>query len=293
MIIHVHVLMIGAGLMGAQIACEYALGGHDVSVLARRPEHATDRLDAAFELVAREQLASAQVISSAGERIRIVDTLAEALPCDLAVESVPEELELKVELLAAVARACPDAILGSNTSSLSITALAAAAGASERTVGTHYWNPPLLMPLVELVAGEGTDPAVVERVRVVLVELGKHPVVARRDVPGFLWNRLQFALLREMVWLVENGVAEPEEVDEVVRLGLARRYSHVGFFQAIALGGVETWQRVGRTLLPELSSARELPDLRPLLPSNDVLAGAGARRDAALADELRRDRGGA
>lgn len=291
MIIHVHVLVIGAGLMGAQIGCEYALGGHDVSLLARRPKQVVVRVGAALDLLAREQLAPEQTIDDAGARLRVVETLADALPCDLAVESLPEDLELKAELLGAVARACPDAILGSNTSSLPITAIAAAAGAPTRTVGTHYWNPPLLMPLVELVAGEATAPDVVERMRGVLVELGKHPVVARRDIPGFLWNRLQFALLREMTWLVENGVAAAEEIDEVVRLGLARRYSHVGVFEAIALGGVETWQRVGKSLLPELSTAQELPDLHPLLPPAD--AGAAARRDAALAGELRRDRGAA
>jgi 3-hydroxybutyryl-CoA dehydrogenase len=285
------VAVLGAGLMGAQIGCEYALGGHEVALYARRPELGQARVEETLELVERERLAEPAALAGARAAISVVDELESALPCELAVESLPEELALKAELLGLVANSCPRAVLASNTSSLSITELGARVGCPERTVGTHYWNPPVLMPLVEVIAGERTDPAVVERVRATLEALGKRPVVARRDVPGFLWNRLQFALLREVLWLVENDVASPDEVDEVLRLGLARRYRHVGLFQAIALGGAETWQRVGEQLVPTLSTASQLAPLAPLLPPAETLEEVKRRRDAALAAELRAERG--
>lgn len=280
------VLVVGAGLMGSQIGVEYALGGHDVTLTARRPAGVEERVDAALATVEAYGLATAVEVRAARGRIT-VGVRPEPAGWAIVVESVPEELSLKASVLAPVAEASPDAILASNASSLSITELGEAVGAPARTIGTHYWNPPLLMPLVEVVPGAGTDPLVVERVREVVLALGKRPVLVERDVPGFVWNRLQFALLRECLWLVENGVASPETVDEVVRSGLARRWRYVGPFQAVALGGVDTWNRAGANLAPELSNERQLPDLRQWAASNgDALADLARRRDAALAREL-------
>ncbi len=104
---------------------------------------------------------------------------------------------------------------------------------------------------------------------------------------SFVWNRLQFALVRECAWLVEHGVATPEDVDTVVREGLARRWRHVGPLRAIALGGVETWNRSGRNIVPELSTATELPDLGEVAMTDGDLAADAAARDEALARELR------
>jgi 3-hydroxybutyryl-CoA dehydrogenase len=212
--------------------------------------------------------------------------------CDLAIESLPEDRELKAELLRVVAAASPEAILASNTSSLSITDLGEAVGAPERTLGTHYWNPPLLMPLVEVVAGERTHPAVIERVSAALAALGKRPV-ACRDVPGFTWNRIQMAILREVLWLLEHEVASPEAVDAVLTDGLARRWNAVPFLGAIALGGIETWERAARNLFPELSTQTEVPDLRRWVdPHAPGLAALARRRDLLLAEQLQTDQGG-
>lgn len=197
-------LVVGAGLMGSQIGVEYALGGHDVTLTARRPAGVEERVDAALATVETYGLATAVEVRAARGRIT-VGVKPEPAGWAIVVESVPEELSLKASVLAPVAEASPDAILASNASSLSITELGEAVGAPARTIGTHYWNPPLLMPLVEVIPGAGTDPLVVERVREVVLALGKRPVLVERDVPGFVWNRLQFALLRECVWLVENG----------------------------------------------------------------------------------------
>jgi 3-hydroxybutyryl-CoA dehydrogenase len=282
------VSVIGAGLMGAQIGCEYAVGGHDVRLVARDTDAVRRRVDAAFRILEEHGLARPDALETAKGRIAIAGALdADAALCDLAVESLPEDLELKASMLASVALASPEAILATNTSSISITSLGAAVGAPERVVGTHYLAPPLLMPPVEVVAGERTAPAIVDAVRSTLVALGKRPVTVQRDVPGFVWNRLQFALVRECVWLVEEGVASAATVDEVMREGLARRWRHVGPFRAMALGGIDTWNRSAANIVPELSTAATLPDLREVALTDGDLEAAARARDAALARELR------
>jgi 3-hydroxybutyryl-CoA dehydrogenase len=109
----------------------------------------------------------------------------------------------------------------------------------------------------------------------------------QRDVPGFVWNRLQFALVRECVWLVEQGVASAETIDEVMRAGLARRWRHVGPFRAMALGGIDTWNRSAANIVPELSTAAALPDLNGFARMAGDLEADARARDAALARELR------
>jgi 3-hydroxybutyryl-CoA dehydrogenase len=284
------VVVIGAGLMGAQIGVEYAIGRNDVTLVARNANRALERADSALATVREHGLAPETALENARDRLS-VSADAGASGWDLVVESVPEDLELKADLLRPVAEGSPGAILASNTSSLSVTQLGECIGAPERTVGTHYWNPPLLMPLVEVVPGERTDPAVVERMREVLEALGKRPVIVQ-DVAGFVWNRLQMAVLREALWLVENGVASPDTVDEILTYGLARRWRSVGFFRAIALGGVDTWQRSAKNLVPEISAARDIGDLRRWVHENGQLAAIAKRRDKGLAEDLIRDRKG-
>jgi 3-hydroxybutyryl-CoA dehydrogenase len=282
------VTIVGAGLMGAQIGCEYALGGHDVVLHSRDAAAAHARAEAGLDLVERHALRSPDEVARARTRVMASsDTEAAADGADLLVESLPEDLELKTASLRVALGASPAAIVATNTSSLPITAVGAAIGAPERTVGTHYLNPPLLMPTVEVIAGESTSAETLAFARETLASLGKLPITVRRDVTGFAWNRLQFALVRELTWLVENGVASAEDLDTVVREGLARRWRQVGPLRAIALGGIDTWNRSGQNIVPVLSTAGELPDLHGVaITGGDVTADA-ARRDAALAAELR------
>jgi 3-hydroxybutyryl-CoA dehydrogenase len=288
----VRVTIVGAGLMGAQIGCEYALAGHDVVLHSRDPDAALARANAAFAIIGEHGLATPSDVQAAAARVSVSGDAAEAGDgADLIVESLPEDLELKAAVLGRSLGAAPDAIVATNTSSLSIGALGDAIGHAERTVGTHYLNPPLLMPTVEVIAGPHTSAATVAFARDTLGSLGKLPIVVQRDVPGFVWNRLQFALVRECVWLVEQGVAAGEDVDTVVREGLARRWRRVGPLRAIALGGIETWNRSGANIVPGLSTAPELPDLAGIALTGGDLAEEAARRDAALARELGEERG--
>jgi 3-hydroxyacyl-CoA dehydrogenase len=287
----VKVTVIGAGLMGAQIGCEYALGGHEVALCARDVAAVRVRVDAAFELLSRAGLRDVGQVEAAALRVSIVADAADAAAgAELVVESLPEELELKASILRVSAAVAPDAVVATNTSSLSISALGEAVGRPELTVGTHYLNPPLLMPPVEIVAGERTVGETIRFARDTVAALGKLPIVVRRDVPGFVWNRLQFAIVRECVWLVEHGVASAADVDTVMREGLARRWRHVGPLRAIALGGIDTWNRSGRNIVPELSTAGALPDLVEAAITDGDLAADAAARDEALVRELRNGR---
>ncbi len=287
----VRVVVLGAGLMGSQIGVEYAIAGHDVVLIGRDRPAAAARAQDALGLVAELEMAGPEVVASASERLTTAPRL-EGPEFDLVVESLPENLPLKSEWLREAAAHSPVAILASNTSSLSITELGEAAGAPDRTVGTHYLNPPLLMRPVEVIAGATTAPAVVARTVELVTSIGKLPVRVERDVPGFVWNRLQMAVLRESLWLLEEGVATTDTIDSVLRHGLGRRWSNVGFFRAIALGGLHTWQAAAESLLPELSRETEPGRLGRWVETDDPeLAGALAERDRGLADDLRRKDG--
>jgi 3-hydroxybutyryl-CoA dehydrogenase len=282
------VLVVGAGLMGSQIGCEYSLGGHATSFLVRDVEQSRARVSSAFELAVETGLVGTDAAADAYRRILFVDTVSSVADAtELVVESIPEDLGMKATLLRELAGRLPNAIIASNTSSIRLTELGAAIDAPQRTVGTHYWNPPLLMPLVEIVAGDRTSEETLETMKRVLAALGKEPVYVQGDVPGFIWNRLQAALLRESLWLVGEGIATPETVDRVVRSGLARRYRYTGPFETIALGGVDAWTRVAENLFPHLSNATRAEALERWLVSDaETLDAVRLRRDRGLARDL-------
>ncbi len=286
------IVVAGPGLMGSQIGVEFAVGGSDVTFLVNRRAEAERRVGAAFELAATLDLWPAEAVAAGRGRVAYADVVDRLDPdTQLFLESIVEERAPKVALLAEAEARLPSAILASNTSSIGIGELGDGCGAPERTLGMHFWNPPLLMPLVEVVSGPATDPAHVETVVGLVREIGKRPVVVDRDVPGFVWNRLQLALLREAVWIVEHGVASPEVVDEIVRDGLARRWRYTGPFQTAALGGPATFTRVADNLWPVLSTATSVLELARWLESDpEALAVVKARRDTGLLLDLKRDR---
>jgi 3-hydroxybutyryl-CoA dehydrogenase len=286
------VAILGAGLMGAQIGCEYALAGHPVVWIARERAGAEARIREALALVLRHGLADDAAIDAArGRMLHREGPPGSEGELSMIVESLPESLELKAAVLGELARHHPGATVASNTSSISISALGEAAGVAERVVGTHYWNPPLLMALVEVVGGERTPAALLARVAGLLRSIGKRPVMLQREVPGLLWNRLQLAVLRECLWLVEHGVATPETIDEVMRDGLARRWRLTGPFETVGLGGARTFEAIAENLFPSLSDAKAGAGFAEHVPGDpDLLAALRERRDGALAAELRAER---
>lgn len=283
----------GVGRMGSQIGCEYLAAGHEVTFVARSPAAARERLDDALGVIRRHGLATQVAPAATAAQLSLVEDIWSSPAADIVVESIEESFPAKVEVLTAAAAAHPSAVLASNTSSLSISALGEAVGAAERMVGTHYWNPPLLMPLVEVVSARATAPSAVEVVVDTLEKMGKRPIRLEREVPGFIWNRLQFALLREALWLVDQGVATPEAIDEIVRDGLARRSRFTGPFETAAVGGIESFQRIAEGLFPMLSDEHTAEGLSPAVAAVSAkrLASLVARRDAGLARDLEAESG--
>ena len=288
--------MIGAGLMGAQIGAEYALAGFEVMLLNRTAASAAaagDRARTAVRFLANNELAGHEAAERALTLIQpAIDLDSACRGAEVVVESIAEDLDQKVAVLARAAAAAPAAIIASNTSSIPIASIGERIGAGERTIGTHYWNPPTLMPLVEVIPGRETSPPVVTRMTELLAGMGKEPVTVA-DIPGFVWNRLQLSLIREAVSLVGKGAASPETIDLILRHGLGRRWSQVGPFETMALGGRETFAGVARLLFGELDhelSPEALLEVEP--PPAEQLAAARSRRDAALVRFLREDRAG-
>ena len=230
--------------MGAGISRVFAEGGCSVRLCARR---------AASLEAARPRLG--------GHAVELTTSAEEALEgAALVVETIAEEAEPKRAALAlAESVAAPDAILTTNTSSLPLRLLAEGLERPERFAGLHWFAPPELVELVEVVGGERTAPETVETLCAWAVALGKAPVVVRADVPGFVANRLQYALLREAYALVDTGVCSMADVDRAVTLGLGARWAAIGPFEAMDLAGLDVHAAVAGNLFPELASGRESP----------------------------------
>jgi len=277
--------------MGAQIGAEYALGGHEVTLVTRTAasgERALQRAHAAIRALVAGGLAP-EDRAAAARLAGSQDVRAACVGRDVIVESVAEDVNAKADVLDTAARAAPDATLCSNTSSIPITTLGEAARAPERTVGTHYANPAILMPLVEVIPGKRTDQRRVDDVVALLEGVGKQPIVVP-DVPGFLWNRLQFAVLREAARLVVEHGVPPETVDIAMRRALGRRWSLVGPFETMALGGRETFMRIAELVFEELDRPVDPAVLEQVpLPTPESLRGLAAQRDARLMELKRRD----
>ena len=259
-----NVAIIGAGIMGHGIAQEYATAGLKVTVYDSIPsslEQAKERIRSNLTPMVRRRAITAQQAQSTMGRIHLARSLAEAAQdADFVVEAVSEDLSTKQEVFRRLDDVCPaHAVLATNTSGLSITAVGSATKRPDRVVGTHYFNPSYLIPLVEVVPGKDTSRPTLEQTSELLRSIGKVPVLVKKDVPGFVWNRLQFALLREACWLVANGVASVEDVDLVVRKGLGRRLSLMGPFETADFGGLDTFAAISEYLWKDLDGFTVLP----------------------------------
>lgn len=242
--------VIGGGLMGHGIAQVLAVGGVDVVVHDPSPE----ALAAVPDRVS-DNLAALGEDPRAVERISLEDRLEEAVrDVQWVFEAAPEKLELKQEIFERLDRSAPhEAILATNTSVISVGDIARSARLKHRIVGTHWWNPPFLVPLVEVVQGEDTSRKVVEQTIELLEALGKVPVHVQKDVPGFVGNRLQHALWREAFELVDAGVCDAETIDTVVRSGFGLRLPVMGPMETADLVGLDLTLNIHEYLLPRLS----------------------------------------
>ncbi len=257
-----NIAVIGAGVMGSGIAQTFAQGGYVVRLQARHEETlgaARDRITKNQEAMIRAGLLSEKAAREALGRIHTTTGLEEAVRgCHFVSESVPEDLNAKREVFAALDRHAPrDAVLSTDTSGIPITAIASVTARPEMVVGFHWMNPPHLMPPVEVIRGEHTAEVTMDIVCALARRIGRVPIRVERDVPGFLWNRLQLALIREAIHVVEQGIASTEAVDLAITTGLGLRWAVVGPFRLMDLGGLTTFHSVASYLYRELSRVEE------------------------------------
>jgi 3-hydroxybutyryl-CoA dehydrogenase len=270
-------VVIGAGTMGTRIAACLARAGVVVCATARRPQ--TLRSAAAAIRAALADLGD-DAGPAAGRVLLTTDADDELARADLVIETIREDLAAKTEVLGHLTqRARPGAIVTTNTSSLDLAALAAATAGPGRFAGLHWFNPADLVALVEVVPAPGTSAATIETLRGWMLGLGKTPVVLTRAVPGFVANRLQYALIREAYALVAAGVCTWADADLAITSGLGPRWAAVGPFQSMDLAGLDVHLAVARALFPLLAADSEPPDLLADL----VAAGRlGAKSGAGL-----------
>lgn len=276
------VSIIGAGTMGAGLAVQFAQHGFHVVLVDHRQSNlddAGDRIIEAVELLTEESLTTTtpeETLSHIDFTLNQDEGVSEAT---LVIESISEDLSAKQELFETVGAAAPDdAVLASNTSGLRITDIAAGAEQyAERIVGCHWWNPPYIMPLVEVVPGDSTSKTTVDELEQVLESIDRTPIRVQRDVPGFVWNRVQFAVLRECMHIVDEGIASVNAVDTAVREGYALRTATVGPFETVDISGVGLFRTIAEELYPELSARRTPSDqFDDLLASGRDGIGDGA-----------------
>ena len=273
--------VIGAGLMGHGIALTFARAGYRVNLsdpVEEMRQSAPGRIAESLRLLG----APAAEIDAALDRVTLCDSLISAVAnADVVFEAAPEKLELKQQIFSEIEAAAPaTAILASNTSVIQISKIMAHLGSRHRTMGTHWWNPPHMIPLVEIVKTEWTDPAQADIMFELLKIAGKTPVMVEKDVPGFIGNRLQHALWREAVSLVENGICTAQAVDDVVKASFGRRLAVLGPLENADLVGIELTQDIHRQVLFDLDRTQQpSPYLQHLLDEgrSGMAAGAGFR----------------
>lgn len=273
--------VIGTGMMAPGIALTLALGGLPVALVSRTAEGAAlglEKARALAEVLRVNQLAGEEETAAALARLTAAHTLeSTTAAADFILESGPEDLAWKQDLFAHLDRVAPStAILASNTSGLSITAIAERCSHPERVLTTHFWNPPHLVPLVEMVVGQRTAPAAVEAVRQLLTACGKTPVVVKQDRRGQLGNRLQMALVREAVYILSEGIADAEDIDSVIKNGLGLRMPAYGMLEHMDIAGLDLAMSVLDYVAPDLCTAPYSPAwLRSKVARGDLGAKSG------------------
>ena len=274
----VRIAVVGAGLMGHGIAQEFALADYQV----RLHDLSDDRLRTALtdiranllRLSSMGRLESAQIDPAVAAITVSTDLGRTVAGVELVIEAIVEELGAKHALLRSLNGLCDgETIIASNTSSFMPSRLAEAISCPDRLLVAHYFNPPYLIPLVEIVPGPDTSNETVMTVVGLLQKVGKKPVVLRKEATGFVGNRLQFALFREALAIVAQGIADPEAVDQVVRFGFGRRLAAAGPFEVFDLAGLDTILAVATQVFPELDTANPTGQPVPELLLRKVAEG--------------------
>ena len=254
------IAIIGLGTMGPGMAARLARGGLQVAAYDVAPaaiERAQHMLSAAETVLNALGIASP---STGAGTVRFTDDIGDAVSgADLVIENVPENISVKAEVYRTIDGLIPsETIVASDTSGIPITKLQAHISNPARMVGMHWSNPPHIIPMIEVIGGEQTAPETVETIREFIRSLGLLPVVLKQDVPGFVENRVLYALLREVVDLVERGVIEPEDIDTCVSWGIGYKLAVVGPMALLDMAGLDIYNSVSSFLNSDLSDRKDV-----------------------------------
>ncbi|MEQ8154079.1 MAG: 3-hydroxyacyl-CoA dehydrogenase NAD-binding domain-containing protein [Clostridiaceae bacterium] len=294
-----NVVIAGAGLMGASIAQAFQKEGFQTSIYCNI-EEPFERARTIISNCQKTLVENKVLTKEESELIQsgIIYTTDTACfkNADLVIEAIPEVFEIKRQLFEIISEILPESsVIATNTSAISVNDLSKYVKNPERFCGTHWLNPAHIIPLVEIVKSDVTAEWVVEALNNLFIGMGKQPVVLKKDVKGFLSNRLQFALLREASYLVESGVATPDDIDRTLKYGNGLRYMCSGPFKIVDMGGIEVFNNVAKYLYPDLCNNREKNSLLEEMVekgNNGISTGKGFYtydRNSALEEELIRD----
>lgn len=291
-----NISVIGAGMMGHGIAQIFASRSYHVTLIDVRQDllsKAIENIRSNLTLMVERGIGKRGEIEPTLQRIETtLDWKEVTSRAQFVVEAVSENLELKQKIFHDLDSLCPsETILATNTSVISITEIAKKAQNRKRILGTHFWNPPYLVPLVEVIRGEETSSEAVEMTCGLLKQVGKHPVRVKKDVPGFVGNRLQHALWREAISIVDKGIADPETVDEVIKKGFGLRLPALGPLENADMVGLDLTMAIHDYILKYLDSSPEpAPILREKVRKGELgfKTGQGFRKWSA--DEVKRSR---
>jgi 3-hydroxybutyryl-CoA dehydrogenase len=255
--------VIGGGTMGHGIAAAFALHGLSVHIFEPLPAQRAaimPAVEAAYALLVEEAFIDSAAAARALPQIKIFSELAAAVTDrDFVVEAIPEKMDLKQTLFAELDALCPPAtIFATNTSSLPLAPMidGLPAARRSRTLVTHWYNPPLVMPLVEISCFGNTPIAIHDEVATLHRAIGKRTAKVIKDVPGLIANRIQQAVAREVFSLIEQGVADAADIDTALKFGPAFRYATTGQLEVADFGGLDIWLTVGDNLLAVMDASK-------------------------------------
>ena len=256
--------IVGAGLMGHGIAQVFGMKGYRVNLYDKDPgtlKDAPGKIRENLQLFLEAELINNSDLESCMKNINLCHRVADLCKgMDVVIESVSEKLEVKQLVFSELERyTSPQTLLCTNTSGIRIAKISEGLKNKNRVVGAHFWNPPHTVPCVEVIKSEYTSDEAFQTILDLMKRVGKEPVRVLKDVPGFLGNRLQLALFREALFLFQQGIASPEDIDRVVKYSFGSRFPFIGAFETMDLAGHDLGHEVQNYLFPELCS-----DLKPL-----------------------------
>ncbi len=257
------VAVLGAGVMGTGIAQLFAMKGYPVTIIYVYDDivraKPIETMKANLQVLCDNDVLKEEEIPGIIANVTCTEDMeAAAKSADIIFECIVEDLATKQEYFKRLDEICsPDTILATNTSVISVTEIAAKAVHKDRIIGTHYWKPAYIIPLVEVVKTEHVSEKTVYETFSLLKDAGKKPVIVQKDVPGFLANRMQHALFREAISIVENGIATPEDVDTAIKYGFGMRLGVMAPIEVIDSGGTDLTYSIHKYLFPHIENSTE------------------------------------